>query len=76
MNEFILPYSLQAKIKNVYDKNMNNESKWHQFKVNLKRSLGMNTILCDTCKWNWRSSCHNSARPHATWCTEYKDKRK
>jgi hypothetical protein len=55
---------------------MSTEPKWHKFQVNFKKSLGMNTILCDSCKWDWRSACRNPARPHATWCTEYKDRRK
>jgi len=39
--------------------------------LKLKRALGMNIFLCDTCKWNWRSACHNPERPNATWCPEY-----
>ena len=54
----------------------NMEPKWHKFQVNLKKSLGMKVILCDSCKWNWRSACHNSARPNATWCSEYKNRMK
>jgi hypothetical protein len=43
----------------------------HNFKIKLKKMLGMNIILCDSCKWNWRSSCHDPARPNATWCPDY-----
>ena len=53
---------------------MDREPKFHKFQVNLKKSLGMKVILCDTCKWDWRSACHNAARPNATWCTDYKNK--
>lgn len=38
----------------------------------VKRSLGLNVILCDSCAWNWRSACHRPERPNATWCPEYK----
>ncbi|MFC1944141.1 hypothetical protein ACFLX5_01370 [Chloroflexota bacterium] len=39
--------------------------------LRLKSLLGMNTILCDSCKWDWRSACHNPDRPNATNCPEY-----
>ncbi|MFH1002696.1 MAG: hypothetical protein V1780_00955 [Chloroflexota bacterium] len=39
--------------------------------LKLKRALGMNILLCDSCKWNWRSACHDPARPNATRCPEY-----
>ncbi len=39
--------------------------------LKIKRALGMNILLCDKCKWNWRSACHNPERPNATWCPEY-----
>jgi hypothetical protein len=42
-----------------------------KFTLRIKKALGMNIILCDSCKWNWRGSCHNPARPNATWCPEY-----
>jgi len=50
------------------------EPKWHKVQVNIKKALGMKTVLCDTCKWDWRGACHNSERPNATWCPEYKNK--
>jgi hypothetical protein len=28
------------------------EPKFHKFQVNLKKSLGMKVILCDSCKWD------------------------
>jgi hypothetical protein len=43
-----------------------------RIKLRLKKALGMNIILCDSCKWNWRGACHNEARPNATYCPEYK----
>ncbi|MFH1775435.1 MAG: hypothetical protein ABH839_02085 [Chloroflexota bacterium] len=44
---------------------------WHRFKLRIKRALGINIFLCDSCKWNWRSACHRPERPNATWCPEY-----
>ena len=43
-------------------------------KLRIKKMLGMNVFLCDTCKWDWRSACHHPERPNATWCPDY-DKR-
>ncbi|HUV52073.1 MAG TPA: hypothetical protein VMW64_03255 [Dehalococcoidia bacterium] len=43
-----------------------------RFKIRVKRALGMKTILCDSCAWDWRSACHNPARPNATYCPDYK----
>ena len=43
----------------------------HRFKVKIKRALGMKIFLCDSCKWDWRSTCHNPERPNATWCPDY-----
>ncbi len=48
----------------------------HRISLKFKRALGINIILCDQCKWNWRSACRNSARPNATWCPEYVKKGK
>ncbi len=48
----------------------------HNFKIRLKRALGMKVFLCDSCKWNWRSSCHDPARPNATWCPDYEKRGK
>ncbi|MBM4443998.1 MAG: hypothetical protein FJ020_01685 [Chloroflexi bacterium] len=42
-----------------------------RMKIRVKKTLGMKTILCDTCKWDWRSACHHSERPNATWCADY-----
>jgi len=43
----------------------------HNFKVRLKQMLGMKIVICDNCKWNWRSSCHRPERPNATWCPDF-----
>ena len=40
-------------------------------KLRIKKMLGMNVFLCDTCKWDWRSACHHPERPNATWCPDY-----
>ncbi|MFC2060659.1 hypothetical protein ACFLTZ_06210 [Chloroflexota bacterium] len=48
------------------------EPPWtHKIKLGIKKALGMNIFLCDSCKWDWRGACHNSSRPNATWCPEY-----
>ena len=44
------------------------------YMLQVKRALGLNTILCDNCMWNWRSACHRPERPNATWCPDYKAK--
>ena len=43
----------------------------HRMTIGIKRWLGMNIVLCDNCKWNWRGACRNPDRPNATWCPEY-----
>lgn len=45
-----------------------------KYMLRAKRLLGLNTILCDSCMWNWRSACHRPERPNATWCPDYKAK--
>ena len=45
-------------------------------KISVKKALGMNILLCDSCKWNWRSACHRRERPNATWCPDYSKKGK
>jgi hypothetical protein len=51
---------------------MKAKASWgHNLKVKIKRSLGMNVFICDNCRWNWRSACHESTRPNATWCPQY-----
>ena len=47
-----------------------------RFTLSVKKALGMNVLLCDSCKWNWRSACRNPARPNATWCPEYEKRGK
>jgi hypothetical protein len=47
-----------------------------RFTISVKKWLGMNVILCDSCKWNWRGACHNPARPNATWCPDYEKRGK
>ncbi len=42
-----------------------------RLKLRVKKMLGLKTILCDTCKWDWRSACHHTERPNATWCDDY-----
>ncbi|MFC2013115.1 hypothetical protein ACFLUE_02385 [Chloroflexota bacterium] len=43
----------------------------YRLKLKIKRALGMNILLCSSCKWDWRSACRNPARPNATWCPAY-----
>ncbi len=48
------------------------EPNWlDKFKIRLKTAIGINPILCDSCKWDWRSACHHPERPHAVWCPDY-----
>jgi len=42
-----------------------------RIRLKIKRALGKNTFLCDSCKWNWRGACHSPERPNATWCPDY-----
>ena len=44
---------------------------WFRAKRRIKKTLGKNIILCDSCKWDWRGACHNPERPNATWCSDY-----
>jgi hypothetical protein len=48
----------------------------NRLKVRLKIMLGMKLVLCDSCKWDWRSACRNPERPHAIWCSEYEKRGK
>ncbi|HEY56898.1 MAG TPA: hypothetical protein G4N90_05645 [Dehalococcoidia bacterium] len=43
----------------------------HRISLRIKKALGLNVFLCDSCKWNWRSACRRPERPNATWCDEY-----
>jgi hypothetical protein len=47
-----------------------------KLKLKLKRSLGMNILLCESCQWNWRTACHRPERPNAIWCPDYSKKGK
>ena len=47
-----------------------------RLKLWVKKMLGLKTILCDTCKWDWRSACHHSERPNATRCADYEKRGK
>ena len=49
---------------------------WDRLKIRVKKSLGRNVFLCDSCKWDWRSACHNPDRPNATWCPDYEKRGK
>ncbi len=43
-------------------------------KYKIKRMLGMNVFLCDSCKWDWRGACRHPERPNAWWCPDYEGK--
>jgi len=45
---------------------------FHAAMLRVKRALGMPTFLCDSCRYDWRSACHRSERPNATWCPDYR----
>ncbi|MFC1926485.1 hypothetical protein ACFLWV_01900 [Chloroflexota bacterium] len=42
-----------------------------KLKVKIRKSLGKNIFLCDSCKWDWRGACRNRARPNVTSCSDY-----
>ncbi|MBG7617288.1 MAG: hypothetical protein IZT57_02810 [Chloroflexi bacterium] len=44
---------------------------WDKLKSGFNSLLGGNKNLCSSCKWNWRSACHNPERPNATKCHDY-----
>lgn len=41
----------------------------------LRRVLGLERILCDSCKYDWGDACTNPGRPNATKCSEYDARR-
>jgi hypothetical protein len=47
-----------------------------RFKIRVKRALGMNIVICDSCKWDYRTACHHPERPNAIWCPDYEKKGK
>jgi len=47
-----------------------------RIKIRIKRMLGMNILLCDSCKWDWRNACRHPERPNAIWCPDYEKKGK
>ncbi len=42
--------------------------------LRVKKALGISVFLCDSCKWNWRSTCHHAERPGAVKCPDYEKK--
>ncbi|MBE9505882.1 MAG: hypothetical protein IMY84_03625 [Chloroflexi bacterium] len=42
-----------------------------RLRIRVRRALGLNIVLCDRCKWNWRSACHRRERPNAIWCPDF-----
>jgi hypothetical protein len=48
--------------------------RWQRLTLWVKKKLGINIFLCKTCRWDWRSACHNHERPNATWCPDYQKK--
>lgn len=42
------------------------------FWLRLKKKMGIQKLLCDTCKYDYDSACHNPQRPNATSCPDYK----
>jgi len=48
----------------------------YRVKVRVKKALGKNIILCDSCMWNWRSACNRPERPNAISCPDYREKGK
>jgi hypothetical protein len=44
---------------------------WNRF----RKKMGDPKLLCDTCEYDYPSACHNSKRPNATDCPDYKRRR-
>ncbi len=45
---------------------------WHQRLIlKIRKALGKDVFLCDSCKWDWRNACHRPERPNATSCPDY-----
>lgn len=44
---------------------------WDRFKLNIGRIFGVQKILCDSCKYDWRGACRHPERPNAVWCPDY-----
>jgi hypothetical protein len=47
-----------------------------RLKIRVKRMLGMNIVICDSCKWDYRTACRHPERPNAIWCPDYEKKSK
>ena len=47
-----------------------------RLKLEVKRVLGKNIFLCDSCQYDWRGACRNPARPNTTSCPDYKKRGK
>jgi len=45
-------------------------------KIGVKKALGMNVIVCDSCKYDWRGACRRPERPNAVWCPDYEKRGK
>jgi len=52
------------------------ESLWHKVVLRVKKALGADIFLCNSCQWDWRGACHNRARPNATRCSDYRKRGK
>ncbi|MCL0038974.1 hypothetical protein M1N46_01840 [Dehalococcoidia bacterium] len=57
--------------RDIEDKNLMGSGFTQRIIFHIRRFLGMNVFLCDTCKWDWRSACHHPERPNATRCPDY-----
>ncbi|MBI4332503.1 MAG: hypothetical protein HY673_14625 [Chloroflexi bacterium] len=44
--------------------------------LTIKKILGKNIFLCDSCQFDWRGACHNRERPNVTRCSDYKKRGK
>jgi hypothetical protein len=54
-----------------FDKYKRGPGRKDRLVISVRKWLGMNVILCASCKWDWRGACRNPERPNATWCPEY-----
>ncbi len=53
---------------------MNWRIRWQDFWRTVRRALGINPYLCNTCLYNNPRDCRHRSRPYATICEDYKRK--
>jgi len=44
---------------------------WEEFILKLNKLMGREKIICGSCSFDWRGSCHRPERHNAVWCPDY-----